>query len=810
MERKEIIKKMTLIEKSVLFSGKTNWETKAIDRLNIPSVFCADGPHGVRKQVAASDHLGLNPSETSTCFPTAAAVVNSWDIKLGELVGEAIGKEASALDVNVLLGPGLNIKRNPRCGRNFEYFSEDPYLAGKMAASYIRGIQGQGVAACPKHFAVNNQETMRMANDSVVDERALREIYLTAFEIAVKEGKPWTLMTSYNKVNGIYANENKHLLRDILVDEWGFDGIVISDWGGSNNHVEGVRNGAHLEMPASGWGSDLKIVDAVKSGDLSEEILEQRVDEYLSVIFKLREKKQKIRRIPFDRHHKLARKIAAESIVLLKNDNQILPLKEKIQVGLIGDFAETPRYQGAGSSLVNAYQVESTRVLIEEENYKVFGYEKGFVRTGETDNKLLQRAVSLAREVEVVLLYLGLDELRETEGVDRGDIFLSQNQVDVLKKIHEVNENIVVVLSGGAVVDMSWRPFCKAIIHASLSGEAGAGAILDVIGGRVNPSGKLAETYPVAYSDVPSSATYPGFEVSSEYRESIYVGYRYYEKADMPVLYPFGYGMSYTTFEYSGLEVTDKAVSFNLRNTGGIAGAEVVQLYVGRKKSEIFRAKKELKGFDKIFLEPDESKTVVISFDDKTFRYFNAKKNCFEIEDGEYELYVAASSEEIRLKGNIVVSGIKGEETYGAKELPNYFRANIKKIPDDEFETLLGYKRPPSDWNREKEFGRNDTFMQLQYSKSLIGRLIYLILNGMKKKADKKGKPDLNILFIQNMPFRAIGKMTAGAVDMKMVDAIVFIFNGHFFRGTGRLISAFFQKGKAEKMMKKALEGSHE
>ena len=520
MKNREWIEKMTLEEKAALLSGKGEWQTWNFDRLGIPSIYCSDGPHGIRKQAGAGDHLGLNPSLPATCFPTAATVANSWDPGLGEEIGTALGEEAAAQEVHVVLGPGLNIKRSPLCGRNFEYFSEDPYLSGKMAAGYIRGIQSQGRYACPKHFAVNSQELRRMAMNAVVDERTLREIYLTGFEIAVKEGDAKALMTSYNQVNGTYANENTHLLKDILRDEWGYEGIVITDWGGSNDHIKGVAAGSDLEMPAPGLDSPRQIVKAVQEGKLPEAAVDACVDRMLEAVFTLTggDDGKKARADAFDKegHHALARKAAARSAVLLKNRENILPLKPGTHVALVGDFAFEPRYQGAGSSMVNVTKLDKMTELIGEYDLVVTGTARGYKRTGERDQVLEKEAVDLAQNADVVLYCFGLDELSESEGIDRTHMRIPQNQIALLEAVSRVNENVVGILSAGAAVEMPWHHCLKGLLHGYLYGQAGAGAMLDIITGKINPSGKLSETYPVRYEDTPAFPYFPSVERNSE------------------------------------------------------------------------------------------------------------------------------------------------------------------------------------------------------------------------------------------------------------------------------------------------------
>lgn len=808
MNCQELVKKLTLEEKASLLSGKGNFTTKAVERLGIPEMFLSDGPHGIRKQAGAADHLGLNASLPATCYPTAATMANSWDEALGEEMGRYLGEEAKVQRVNVLLGPGLNIKRSPLCGRNFEYFSEDPYLAGKMAAAYIRGIQSQGISACPKHFAVNSQEHLRMHSDSILDERTLREIYLTGFEIAVKEGRPKSIMSSYNRINGVYANENEWLLRDVLVDDWGFDGFVVSDWGASNDHALGVAAGSHLEMPAAGLATDRELIDAVKEGKVSEAVLDQRVEEYLKVLFDTVIPADAPDAFDEEAHHAMARRASAASIVLLKNDGGILPLNENTKVAILGDFAQTPRYQGAGSSMVNPTRLDATAELLADSGLTVVGMEPGFLRSGGADGAKQAAAVALAQQADVVLLYLGLDELSESEGMDRSHMRIHQNQVDLLEAVARVNPNVVVVLSGGAPIEMPWLDQCKAVVHGYLAGQAGAGALIDVLTGKVNPSGKLAESYPMTYADTLSHRYFPGKEKTAEYREGIYVGYRYYEKAGVPVRFPFGYGLSYTTFAYSDLKVTEREASFTLTNTGKTAGAEVVQLYVHARDSAVFRPVKELKGFAKVFLQPGESRAVTIPLDDKAFRYFNVKTGRFEVEGGAYDILVGASSADIRLTGTVEVKGTEAPVPYEAADLPSYYSGQVQDVKDGEFAALLGHAIPAANWDRSAPLDRNDTFAQLFYAKRWVGRLVWRVLTSMKGKAEKKGKPDLNIMFIYNMPFRGIAKMMGGAFDLPMVDALLEVFNGHFFRGAGRLLSARSRMNKANQALTETLAKS--
>ncbi len=799
MKHQDLIAQMTLEEKCYLLSGKDFWQTRSVERLGIPNMTLSDGPHGIRKQAGEGDQLGLNPSLPATCFPTAAAIANSWDPALGEEIGEHLGAEAASQGVCVVLGPGLNVKRSPLCGRNFEYFSEDPYLSGKMAASYIRGIQKNGVSACPKHFAANSQELRRMASDSVMDERTLREIYLTGFEIAVKEGKAKSIMSSYNRINGVYANENPHLLQEILRDTWGFDGFVVSDWGGSNDHVEGVRAGSHLEMPTTGGDSDLELVDAVRSGRLEESVLDRRVDELLDVILSTTKAVKPLEGKPFDveKHHAMAARASEQSIVLLKNESNILPLKRGTKVAVIGEFAQKARYQGAGSSVVNPTRLDHAMDVIKNFDLDVAGFEPGYPRSGKGDPAMQAKAVELAKTADIVLLYIGLDEISESEGLDRSHMRLPQSQADLIEAVAAANPNVVAVMSAGSAVEMPWLDKCKALVHGYLCGQAGAASVLKVIMGQVNPSGRLAESYPVRYEDVSSAPYFPAKERNAEYREGLFVGYRYFETANVPVRFPFGFGLSYTTFEYSGLTVTDKEATFTLKNTGSMDGAEVAQLYVSKPDGDVFRPVKELKGFAKVFLKAGESKTVSIPLDDKAFRYFNVDTNRFETEGGEWTVMVGASCADIKLSGTVAVQGTGARSPYDKQRFAKYFSGGIKNVSDGEFEALLGRPIPDGHWSGMLDM--NDALCQMYYAKGAAGRMAYKILTHLINKSIEKGQPNLNLLFNYNMPFRAIAKMTGGICTMEMAQGILTIVNGHFFKGLGAVIGGFFRSGKKRK-----------
>ena len=784
MQKKQL-QALTLEQKCALLSGAGTFTTRAYQKAGIPAITLSDGPNGVRKQAGAADHLGLNPSVPATCFPTAVTVACSWDPALGEQIGQAMGEEAAAQEVAVLLGPGLNTKRSPLCGRNFEYFSEDPYLSGKMAASYVRGIQSNGISACPKHFAVNSQELRRMASDSVVDERTLRELYLTGFEIVVKEAKPKTIMSSYNLINGTYANENRHLLMDILRGEWGFDGAVVTDWGGSNDHALGVQNGSTLEMPAPGGDAVRELMQAVQSGKITEADVDARLDELLTLVFDTHAAVQShSRTFDADAHHALARRAAAESIVLLKNENDLLPLAEDAKVAVIGDFAQTPRYQGAGSSAVNSIKVDTFWDCLKESGLASVGFAPGFDRQGKPDAAKQAEAVALAQKAEVVLLCLGLDEIKESEGLDRGDMRLADNQIELLKAVQQANPNTVVVFSAGASLETPWLKHCRTLVYGALGGQAGAGAMLDVLTGKVNPSGKLAETWVNAYADTPAKDNFAGPGRMVQYREGLYVGYRYYQTAGVPVAFPFGYGLSYTSFAYSNLQAASNGVTLTVTNTGKRAGAEIVQLYVAKPGAEVLRPAQELKGFAKVQLQPGESKTVTIPLDDKAFRYWNTKTDSWEVEGGSYELRVGASSADIRLTAVVEVAGTGAPNPYAGKHLPHYTSGKVQSVPDDEWATLLG--RPVQ--QGKVKIDRNMTLGELNHSRSPLGWLIWLVLTALLNASYKRGKPDLNVLFQYNMPLRALAKMTSGAISMGMVDGIVMELQGFWIIGLVRVI----------------------
>lgn len=657
----EIIAALTLEQKARLCSGADFWHTEEFKELGIPAITLSDGPCGLRKQEGETDHMGVNKSVTAVCFPTGSCVANSFDRDLIQRSGEILGEECQAEDIGVLLGPAINIKRSPLCGRNFEYYSEDPFLTGELAAAYINGVQSKGVGTSVKHYAAHNQEHRRMTHNSIVDERTLREIYLTGFEIATKKANPWTVMCSYNRINGEYASENKYLLTDILRDEWGFDGFTVSDWGAINQRVKGLFAGLDLEMPGGGKYNDQKIVDAIKNNKLDESVLNQAVERILSVVFKYTKNRKADTVFQYDRDHNFARKMAGESMVLLKNEN-LLPLDPTKKISFIGEFAKEPRFQGGGSSHVSSYKV--LNALDEAKDCNVT-YAQGYnTQSNTTDSALTTEAVKIAKEADIAVLFMGIPDNQESEGFDRKDLKFPQNQEALLEEITQVQQNIVVVVQSGGPLEMPWVNKVGAILYAYLGGEAGSGAIADILFGKTNPSGKLAETFPKKLEDTPSYLFANGEGGQVVYREGVFVGYRYYDRKKTEVLFPFGHGLSYTNFSYSNLNLSSDTINdtdtlkatVTVKNTGKLAGKEVVQLYVSPPESdEILRPEKELKGFEKVELQPNEEKNVSFHLDKRSFAYYNETMNDWFVESGNYKILIGKSSRQIELEREIAV-----------------------------------------------------------------------------------------------------------------------------------------------------------
>lgn len=753
MERdiKKLISQMTLEEKASLCSGLDFWHLKGIEWLGIPSIMVSDGPHGLRKQQESADQLGIHKSVPATCFPSAVGLASSWNRELLERVGAAIGEECQAEGVSILLGPGANIKRSPLCGRNFEYFSEDPYLSSEMAASYIKGVQSQGVGTSLKHFAANNQEHRRMSVDAIIDERTLREIYLASFEGAVKKGKPWTVMCSYNKVNGEYASENKYLLTDILRDEWRFEGFVVSDWGAVNERVKGLEAGLDLEMPSSFGIGDQKIVQAVREGKLSEEVLDRAVERILNIIFKAIDNRRENATYDKEAHHQLAREVARECMVLLKNEDRLLPLKREGTIAVIGEFARHPRYQGGGSSHVNPTKLDD----IYEEIKKSAGdgvnviYAQGYsLEKEKVDNALLEEAKGAAMKADVAVIFAGLPEHYESEGYDRQHMRMPESHCALIEAIAEVQPNVVVVLSNGSPVEMPWLDKVKAVLEAYLGGQALGGAIADLLFGDANPSGKLAETFPKELSHNPSYLNFPGEGDRVEYREGIFVGYRYYDKKNIQPLFPFGYGLSYTTFEYSDLHISKKeildtetvTVTVKVKNTGEMAGKEVVQLYVRDVESSVIRPDKELKGFEKVELRPGEEKTVMFELDKRAFAYYNVDIKDWYVETGEFEILIGKSSRDIVLKDKIFV-----RSTVTIRK-PVHRNTTIGDLLSDPVLAPL-----------TKEF------LAKANEKSPL----------FNERKDKKEVSEMMMAMMKYMPLRALVNFSRGAFTEDMLDEII-------------------------------------
>jgi len=661
---KELISQMTLEEKASLCSGLDFWHTKPIERLGIPSIMMADGPHGLRKQDEKADHVGIGTSVPATCFPTAVSLASSWNRKLIEKVGIAIAEECQAEGVSILLGPGVNIKRSPLCGRNFEYYSEDPYLSTEMATSFIKGVQSKGVGTSIKHFVANNQEHRRMSINAVVDERTLREIYLASFEGAIKKAKPWTVMAAYNKVNGEYCSQNKDLLTDILRNEWGFEGFVVSDWGAVDERVKALEAGLDLEMPSSNGLGDKKIVEAVKKGELPEEILDKAVERLLNIVFKAVENRKENTIYDKEEHHKLAREVAKECVVLLKNENKILPLKSEGKIAIIGAFAKNVRYQGGGSSHVNPTKLdipydEIVKIVGDEANVL---YSDGYdLESDEVKYELIEEAKKIAQKSDVAIIFAGLPERYESEGYDRENLALPESHNKLIEEVSKVQKNSVVVLFNGAPVEMPWLNNVKGLFECYLGGQAIGGAIAELLFGKANPCGKLAETFPKKLNHNPSYLNFPGENDRVEYKEGIFVGYRYYDKKEIEPLFPFGFGLSYTEFEYSDMKIDKKeakdnetiTVSVKVKNIGDVAGKEIVQLYVRDVESNVIRPEKELKGFEKVELNPGEEKIVTFTLDKRTFAYYNTEIKDWYVESGEFEILIGKSSKDIVLKDTI-------------------------------------------------------------------------------------------------------------------------------------------------------------
>lgn len=786
---------MTLKEKASLCSGKDFWHLKSIERLGLPEIMVCDGPHGLRKQNAENKKVGIGNSYPATCFPTAVTTACSWDRDLIYKMGQALAEECLQHGVSVLLGPGVNMKRSPLCGRNFEYFSEDPELAGEMGAAFIAGVQSKGIGTSLKHFAGNSQEMKRMTSNSIIDERALREIYLRAFEKAVKKSQPWTVMNAYNLLNGTYCSENDWLQNKVLRDEWGFKGAVVSDWGAVNDRVAGLNAGNDLEMPSSGGVNDAKIVEAVKCGVIDETTLDERVDKLIDIILKGAANKKPGYKFDVKAHNLLSRQIAEQSMVLLKNDGNILPLKrvEGEYVAVIGAFAENPRYQGAGSSIINPTMIDSGRRAFNNSPISV-KFADGYDRSGKRKNEdaYITEACNLAKNASKAVVFIGLTDDYESEGFDRSTMKLPDGHNRLVEAVSRVNDNVIVVLEGGSPVEMPWADDVKAILNAYLGGQSVAPAIVDVLTGKANPCGKLAETYPVCLKDTPTSFRYPDSKEDVQYRESIFIGYRYYDKVERNVRFPFGFGLSYTSFEYSDIKLKKKnlakgegaKVTFTIKNTGDVAGSEIAQVYVAKPESKIFRAPKELKGFVKIHLDPGEEKKVTVELDDRAFAFWNTATEDWCVESGEYKILVGASSRDIRLEAAAKMKSEDDETIVDLRESAGvYFDGDPARAREDDFKVIYG-----GEFKLAPEITSDSLNNSIERSKDKgLAKFIYNTVDLAMKPKGGVGSSMITNTIMQT-PIRNYVSMSNGLFTEDMADGLLKVFEGKdVAKGVGKI-----------------------
>lgn len=777
---------MSLDEKAAMVQGADFWRLASVERLGIRGAWMADGPHGLRK-VDAEGNPGFSGAVPATCFPTASALASSWDRGLLREVGVALAEECRAEGVSVLLGPGVNIKRSPLCGRNFEYYSEDPLLAGELAVAFIEGVQSLGVGTSLKHFAANNEEHLRKTIDAVVDERSLRELYLPAFEAAVTRARPWTVMCAYNRLNGLHCAENPWLLDEVLRKEWGFEGVLVSDWGACNDRVAGLEAGQDLEMPYPGPGHAREIVAAVERGRLAEAVLDRSVRRILALIERSGAaaggdapangpSPSASRACDYDAHHELARRAARESMVLLKNEDGILPLKPGAKLAVVGDMARHPRYQGSGSSLINPRRLDTVLGEIGDYSHDVV-FAQGYHQDRELpDEGLVAEAVLAARDADAVIVFAGLTSAYEVEGADRSHLSLPPAQEALIEAVAEANPATVVVLANGSSVEMPWLGRVKALLDAFLSGEAGAGAALDLLFGRASPSGRLSETYPVALGDLPSSRWFPEGPATVEYREGLYVGYRWFVTSGEKPLFPFGFGLSYAEFGYSGLALSARAmcdtetlrVEFSVRNTGRVAGAEVAQLYVAPPEGAVHRPARELKAFAKVFLQPGEERKVVLELDRRAFARWDSDRGRWVVDPGEYGILVGSSSEDIRLDAAIAITAAtESPSRDGGSLLPAYCRprgpASGFAPSDAEFAALLGRQPPAKSCPRGKAFDMNSTLDELR--ESLVGRVFFRVALAIARRTE--ASPDAATermleVSVREMPLRNVAQFGGG------------------------------------------------
>ncbi len=783
---KELVSKMTLEQKASLCSGKNFWFTKAVEEHGVPSVMYTDGPHGLRKQAMTGDHLGINESVKSTCFPAAVTTSSSFDRDLLHEMGVAIGEEAVAEEVAVVLGPAANIKRSPLCGRNFEYISEDPYVTGELATALINGIQSKNVGTSMKHYLVNNQEKARMVSNSVVDERALREIYLPGFETAVKNAQPWTLMCSYNQINGTYASDNKRFMTDIPRGEWGFEGAIVTDWGAMHDRVLAIKAGLDLEMPASGGVTDMEIVEAVRAGELDEALVDICAARVAAIALAASENEPK----PYDiqQHNELARRIARESAVLLKNDGS-LPASKDAKVALIGAFAKTPRYQGAGSSRIVPHFITSSADAFEKNNL-AFTYSEGYsLQSDEPDETLISEAVKAANDADIVFVYVGLPDSYESEGFDRTHLELPPSHNRLVDALIETGKKVVAVILAGGVINLPWRDRVSAILLLNLTGQNNGDAAYDLLFGDYSPCGKLAETWPLALSDTPCYGHF-GTSGNIEYRESIYVGYRYYDKAAKQVAYPFGYGLSYSSFEYSDIRlsapsITDTStltVTVTVKNTGDRKAKEIVQLYVKPPKSKVFKPEKELRGFEKLELNPGEQKEITFTLCSRAFSYYNVTAAAWHVVPGSYEIMIGASSVDMRLNASVEITPTEAaaqqiEEPDYNTSAPFYYtlvsESTDGSAPVEQFEQLLGHAVPPQ--REPRPYTTDSTLGEVKDNP--IGKVFYeRAVEGVKTLMPTEGDQSFALMItamLEDMPLRGFGMMSQGQMSKNDIQALV-------------------------------------
>lgn len=803
-QAKQLVSQMTLEEKAGLCSGKDTWYLKSVERLGLSSIMMADGPHGLRKQVEEGDNLGIGNSLPAVCFPTASALACSFDKNLAYEVGRALGEECKKEQVSVLLGPGVNQKRSPLCGRNFEYFSEDPILSGEMAASMIHGVQSQGIGTSLKHFAVNNQEKRRMTISAVVDERALRETYLKAFEIAVKKGKPWTVMCAYNRLNSTYCSEHTELLTRILREEWGFDGLVVSDWGAVSNRVLGIMAGEDLEMPGGVDVNDKRIMKAVQSGELSMEALDLVVTRIVELILKAMKTNADSQNIGINRtcnmeeHHNLAIRAAEESAVLLKNKDNILPGNTTQKALVIGPLAKMPRYQGAGSSKIHPVKVDNPLDMLINSGLNL-GYVDGYHISGTRDDTLLQEACEAAKDKDIIYIFAGLPDGYESEGFDRSTLSLPDNQNQLIKEVAKSNPNVVVILAGGSPMELSWETNVKGILLTYLAGEGCGSAISNLLLGKAVPGGKLAETWPLKLEDVPSYHYFPGGNTTVEYRESIYVGYKYYEAAGKPVLYPFGHGLSYTSFAYSDIRVEKEnyeygepiVVTFDVENTGQVAGKEIALLFISHKNEKVFMPVKELKAFESVKLQPGEKKTISITLESTAFAYYNTMIHDWYVESGTYDIWVGTSSIDCRLQRTIYIHSKEQPQPDLRDVAPSYYDLSRKEIliPDQEFTALYGKPLPPANKVFARPYDDNNTLMDVNHT--FVGKVVMKVADHIIKSKATGGPEDQAMMtaMIREMPFHSMVSSGGGIISQNMLEGILNLLNGHYIRGIMKLLN---------------------